>query len=85
MPWLCIFSRPCETHYACTLPSLCSGAPSHLLTVHHIFNATYVVFSLTLTYHNAGIAKIRIINCDVAIGVDLVGSKKRFIHYGYRK
>ena len=40
--------------YACTLPSLLRSAPSphNLLTVPHLFNDTYVVFSLALIQHN---------------------------------
>ena len=54
----CLYSLGRVRHtYACTLPSLRSGDPSHATTlfertVHSLFIATFVVFSLALTQHN---------------------------------
>ena len=54
----CLYSLGCLRHtYACTLPSLHSGDPSHTTTlfertVHSLFIATSVVFSFALTKHN---------------------------------
>ena len=47
----CILSRPCETHVQ-FLTTQWWTPPHNLLTVHHLFNATYDVFSLALTQHN---------------------------------